>query len=183
MTIEFGVAVAALAIWLYLLLLRGGFWLGRENDTRDPPPIAAAGVPWPRVVAVVPARNEAAMLPRTLASLLAQDYPHPLTVIVVDDQSEDETSQVARHEAAAARGEVVVLRAEPRPPGWTGKVWALQQGIAHAATLRDPPQYLLLTDADIVYAPDALAHLVTRARAGGLVLTSLMAKLNCESLA
>jgi hopene-associated glycosyltransferase HpnB len=90
---------------------------------------------------------------------------------------------VARHEAAAARGEVVVLRAEPRPPGWTGKVWALQQGIAHAATLRDPPQYLLLTDADIVYAPDALAHLVTRARAGGLVLTSLMAKLNCESLA
>jgi len=183
MTIELGVGVLALAIWLYLLLFRGGFWLGRETDTRDPPPMVRAGEPWPRVVAVVPARNEAAMLPRSLPSLLAQDYPHPIAVIVVDDQSEDGTSEVARRVAAAAHGEVVVLRGQPRPPGWTGKVWALQQGIAHAATLKDPPQYLLLTDADIGYAPDAVRHLVARARAGGLVLTSLMAKLNCESFA
>jgi hopene-associated glycosyltransferase HpnB len=145
--------------------------------------LARAGEPSPRVVAVVPARNEAAVLPRSLRSLLAQDYAPPLTVILVDDQSEDDTAEVARRVAAAARGEVVVLRGEPRPPGWTGKVWALQQGIAHAATLRDPPQYLLLTDADIAYAPDALTHLVARARADGLVLASLMAKLNRESLA
>ncbi len=183
MTIELIVAVLALAIWLYLLLFRGGFWLGRETDTRDPPPLVRAGEPSPRVVAVVPARNEADVLPRSLRSLLAQDYAPPLTVILVDDQSEDDTAEVVRRVAAAAQVEVVVLRGEPRPPGWTGKVWALQQGIAHAATLRDPPQYLLLTDADIAYAPDALTHLVARARAGGLVLASLMAKLNCESLA
>jgi len=183
MTIELIVAILALAIWLYLLLFRGGFWLGRETDTRAPPPLARGVEPSPRVVAVVPARNEANVLPRSLRSLLAQDYAPPLTVILVDDQSEDGTAEVARRIAAAARGEVVVLRGEPRPPGWTGKVWALQQGIAHAATLRDPPQYLLLTDADIAYAPDALTHLVARARAGGLVLASLMAKLNCESLA
>jgi len=76
-----------------------------------------------------------------------------------------------------------VLRGAPRPPGWTGKVWAMQQGIAHAAAMPDPPHYLLLTDADISYSPDALRHLVARARSGGLVLTSLMAKLNCASLA
>ncbi len=182
-TIELIVSVLALAIWLYLLLFRGGFWLGRENDARDPPLMAAAGESWPRVVAVVPARNEADMLPQSLPSLLAQDYAHPLTVIVVDDQSEDETSQVARTVGATADGDVVVLRGQARPPGWTGKVWALQQGVAHAASLHDPPDYLLLTDADIAYAPDALRHLVTRARAGGFVLTSLMAKLKCESFA
>jgi len=183
MSIELGVAVLALAIWLYLLLFRGGFWLGRETDTRDPPPMARAGESWPRVVCIVPARNEAAMLPRSLPSLLAQDYAHSITVIVVDDQSEDDTSEVARRVAEAAHGEVVVLRGQPRPPGWTGKVWALQQGIAHAAALQNPPLYLLLTDADIAYAPDAVRQLVARARAGGLVLTSLMAKLKCESFA
>ncbi len=177
------IAVLALAVWLYLLLFRGGFWLGRETDMRDPPLTARTDEPWPRVVVVVPARNEAAMLPQSLRSLLAQDYPHPLTLIVVDDQSEDGTSEVARSVGAAAGHEVVVLRGQARPPGWTGKVWAQQQGIAHAAALSDPPDYLLLTDADIAYTPDALRHLVTRARAGDLVLTSLMAKLNCESLA
>jgi hopene-associated glycosyltransferase HpnB len=183
MTIGLGLGVLALAIWVYLLFFRGGFWLGRVSDVHDPPLMATPGDSWPRVVVVVPARNEADALPASLRSLLAQEYAQPLTVIVVDDQSEDDTSEVARRVAAAARGEVVVLRGEPRPPGWTGKVWAMQQGIAHATTLANPPQYLLLTDADIAYAPDAVTHLVARARAGGLVLTSLMAKLNCESFA
>jgi len=183
MTAELSVALLALAIWLYLLFFRGGFWLARESDARDPPLMAQSSESWPRVVAVVPARNEAAMLPHSLRSLLAQDYPAPITVIVVDDQSEDATSETALRIGASAGGDVVVVRGQPRPPGWTGKVWALQQGIAHAASLKDPPQYLLLTDADIAYAPNALMHLVARARSRGLVLTSLMAKLNCESLA
>jgi hopene-associated glycosyltransferase HpnB len=183
MTVELGVAVLAFAIWLYLLFFRGGFWLGRQSDVRDPSSMGKSAEGTPRVVAVVPARDEADVLPASLRSLLGQDYAPPLTVIVVDDQSEDDTSEVARHVAADARREIIVLRGEPRPPGWTGKVWAMQQGIAHAATLADPPRYLLLTDADIAYAPDALTHLVARARAGGLKLTSLMAKLNCESLA
>jgi hopene-associated glycosyltransferase HpnB len=183
MTIELVIAVLALAIWVYLLLFRGGFWLGRESDARDPPLTRQSGEPWPRVAAVVPARNEAAMLPQSLGSLLAQDYARPITIILVDDQSEDGTSDVARRVAAAAGREVVVLRGQPRPPDWTGKVWAMQQGIAHAAAMQDPPQFLLLTDADIGYSPDALTHLVARARSGGYVLTSLMAKLNCESFA
>jgi hopene-associated glycosyltransferase HpnB len=183
MTLELIIAGLTLAIWVYLLFFRGGFWLGRESDARDPPLPRQSGEPWPRVAAVVPARNEAAMLPQSLGSLLAQDYAPPITIILVDDQSEDGTSDVARRVAAAAGREVVVLQGQPRPPGWTGKVWAMQQGIAHAAAMQDPPQFLLLTDADIGYSPDALTHLVARARSGGYVLTSLMAKLNCESFA
>src|ERR1700680_4658148 len=147
MTIELIIAVLTLAIWVYLLLFRGGFWLGRESDARDPPSMPRSDAPWPRVVAIVPARNEAAMLQRSLRSLLAQDYARPVTVILVDDQSEDDTADVAR--SVAAGREVVVLRGQPRPPGWTGKVWAMQQGIAYAAAMQDPPQFLLLTDADI----------------------------------
>jgi hopene-associated glycosyltransferase HpnB len=183
MTLELIIAGLTLAIWVYLLFFRGGFWLGRESDARDPPLPRQSGEPWPRVAAVVPARNEAAMLPQSLGSLLAQDYAPPITIILVDDQSEDGTSDVARRVAAAAGREVVVLQGQPLPPGWTGKVWAMQQGIAHAAAMQDPPQFLLLTDADIGYSPDALTHLVARARSGGYVLTSLMAKLNCESFA
>jgi hopene-associated glycosyltransferase HpnB len=182
MIVEFGIAIVVFAIWIYLLFFRGGFWRGRENDARDVGALQS-DEPWPMIVAVVPARNEADMLPRSLRSLLAQDYPRPITVIVVDDQSEDQTSEAARSVVTAAQREVVLLQGQPRPPGWTGKVWAMQQGIVHATSLKDPPQYILLTDADIGYAPDALASLITRARAGKLVLTSLMAKLHCESFA
>jgi hopene-associated glycosyltransferase HpnB len=182
MTLELIIPVLTLAIWVYLLFFRGGFWLGRESDARDPLSMQS-DEPSPRVVVVVPARNEADVLARSLRSLLAQDYGRPITVILVDDQSEDDTSQVARGVGAAAGREVVVLQGQPQPPGWTGKVWAMQQGIAHAAAMQDPPQFLLLTDADIGYSIDALTHLVARARAGRYVLTSLMAKLNCESFA
>lgn len=183
MTLELVVAILAFAIWVYLLLFRGGFWLGRDSDARDPPSMQSEE-PWPRVVAIVPARNEADMLPQSLRSLLTQDYARPVTVILVDDQSEDDTSDVARSVAVAAGREVVVLRGQPLPPGWTGKVWAMQQGIVHAAAaLPDPPEYLLLTDADIGYSRDALTHLVARARGGGFALTSFMAKLNCKSFA
>jgi hopene-associated glycosyltransferase HpnB len=182
MSFELLVALLVLAIWIYLLLFRGWFWRGRESDTIAAPSMPRSG-PWPRVAAVVPARDEATVLPQSLPSLLAQDYTPPLTVIVVDDQSEDGTLAVARHIGSTAGREVVVLRGAPRPPGWTGKVWAMQQGIAHAAAMPAPPHYLLLTDADISYSPNALRHLVARARSGGLVLTSLMAKLNCASLA
>src|SRR5262249_15924590 len=138
---------------------------------------------WPNVVAVVPARNEADMLPRSLASLLAQDYLGPLSIVVVDDQSDDGTADVARLIAEDSRRKVTVLRGGARPEGWTGKVWAQQQGIACAGSLPDPSRYLLLTDADISFAPDNLTRLVKRARASELVMTSMMAKLNCESLA
>ncbi|MGE5260284.1 MAG: glycosyltransferase, partial [Actinomycetota bacterium] len=175
------IASLALAIWIYLVLLRGGFWLAREREDRDRPAPPADG-DWPSVVAVIPARNEALALPRTLASLSVQDYPGRLSIVVVDDDSSDGTGAVARSLAATLDREVTVLQGEPLPPGWAGKVWAQHQGIAHAEAMEPAPDYLLLTDADIEYPPELVCRLVARAEASRTVLTSLMVRLNCESL-
>jgi len=175
-------ASLALAIWIYLLAFRGGFWLAREREDRDRPAMPIGG-DWPSVVTVIPARNEALALPRTLSSLSAQDYPGRFSVVVVDDDSSDGTGAIARQLAATLDREVTVLQGVPLPPGWTGKVWAMQQGIGHAETMEHVPDYLLLTDADIAYPPDAVARLVARAKASRTVLTSLMVRLNCASLA
>ncbi len=172
-------ALLALAIWIYLLLGRGRFWRCAERDDRDQP--AADPVRWPSVVAVVPARNEAAMLPHSLHSLLGQDYPGPFSVILVDDNSDDGTLAVARELAAGAPGRLAIVGGAPLPAGWTGKLWALHQGIARAEARVAPPDYLLLTDADIGYDAGALQALVRRAGAGDLVMVSLMAKLRCDS--
>lgn len=176
------IAALALGIWIYLLAFRGGFWFAREREERARPAMPTDG-DWPSVVAVIPARNEALALPRTLSSLSAQNYPGRFSIVVVDDDSSDGTGTIARQLAATLDREVTVLHGEPLPPGWAGKVWAMRQGIAHAETMADPPDYLLLTDADIEYPPDAVARLVARAKASRTVLTSLMVKLNCESLA
>jgi len=175
------VASMVLAIWLYLVAGRGAFWLARQRDDE----IAAGEGPWPAVVAVIPARDEAECVGQTVASLLRQDYPGEFTVILVDDQSRDATAQVAREAAAAAGAaeRLRVLSGRPLPAGWTGKLWAQHQGVAAAEALPHPPAYFLLTDADIAYAPGALAGLAARMCAGGYVLTSLMAKLRCQSLA
>lgn len=163
-----------LAIWIYLIAGRGGFWLAAERDDGGPTPSA-----WPAVIAVIPARNEAPVVGAVIASLLRQDYPGAFSIILVDDQSTDGTAEVARRGAAADR--LTVLQGAGLPAGWTGKLWAMKQGVAHAQI--SEPAYLLLTDADIVYAPDTLTRLVSQAQAEGLVLTSLMAKLRCESFA
>jgi hopene-associated glycosyltransferase HpnB len=173
-------ASLALAIWLYLIFWRGGFWLAREREDRDDPSLPAGA--WPSVVAVIPARNEAAMLERCLGSLLRQDYPGPFAIVLVDDESSDGTAAAARALAAGAARALTVLEGRPPPGSWTGKVWAMHQGIA-AAKAETPPDYLLLTDADIAYASDAVRRLVTRAKAERLVLASLMVKLHCQSLA
>jgi hopene-associated glycosyltransferase HpnB len=103
--------------------------------------------------------------------------------VLVDDQSSDGTADVARRVGQSAKREMSVIAGAPPPPGWSGKVWAMHQGIAAADSVESPPQYLLLTDADIAYEPGVLKSLVARATAGKLVLTSVMAKLNCESFA
>ena len=140
---------------------------------------------WPRVVAVVPARNEAETIADSIGSLLRQDYPGAWTVILVDDDSSDGTAAIAHGAAAAIAREdrLRVVTSRGLPAGWTGKLWALKQGIDAAAALPQPPDYLLLTDADIVHAPDPVGRMVAHAEPSGLVLTSLMAKLRCESLA
>jgi len=186
MTVELVMALLALVVWITCILGRGGFWCGREHDSRGLLPARGGNVAaedWPSVVAVVPARNEAELLPRSLASLLAQDYRGAFVIVIVDDQSDDGTADAAWRLAAGSRRKVIVVPGGPLPQGWTGKVWALEQGIAHASTLARPPCFLLLTDADISHVPDSLTRLIERARANALVMTSLMAKLNCESLA
>ena len=165
-------ALLPLAIWLYLLLAHGRFWLTRERDTAVLPPLAT----WPSVVAVVPARDEADVIARSIGSLAAQDYPGDFRIILVDDDSSDGTGDIVR---AIGSPRVAVVDGTPLPPGWTGKLWAVEQGIAAAQGAR----YLWLTDADIAHAPDTLASLVSRAECGNLVLTSLMAKLRCDTLA
>jgi hopene-associated glycosyltransferase HpnB len=170
-----------LAIWLYLLAGRGAFWLAGERDDE----VAAGEGVWPSITAVIPARDEAECVGETVASLLRQNYPGEFTVIVVDDQSRDATAQVAR-DAAATLGttdRLTVLSGRALPVGWTGKLWAQQQGVEAAEAHLQPPAYILFTDADIVYAPDELRKLTARAQSGSYVLTSLMAKLRCESLA
>jgi hopene-associated glycosyltransferase HpnB len=168
----------ALSIWLYLLSARGGFWLARERDN-------AVGVPqlshWPSVVAVIPARNEADVIAQSVGSLLNQDYPGSLRIVLVDDGSEDGTAAAAR-QVAVENGVACldVLRGTALPARWTGKLWALQQGIQHVGKDSD---YLLMTDADIGHAPDNVRTLVARAEQDGRVLVSLMAQLSCTTWA
>jgi hopene-associated glycosyltransferase HpnB len=173
-------ASMVLAIWLYLLLGRGAFWLGRERDEA----VGGPG-PWPAITAVIPARDEAECVGETVASLLRQDYAGAFHVVLVDDQSRDGTAEVARAAAAAlgAIDRLTLVSGRALPAGWTGKLWAQNQGVEAAEAGPHPPELILLTDADIVYAPDALAKLAARAQAGGYALTSLMAKLRCESFA
>jgi hopene-associated glycosyltransferase HpnB len=159
----------ALAAWIYLLVGRGFFWLARERDDTGLPPDPDT---WPDVVAVVPARNEADVIERSIGSILAQDYPGAFRVVLVDDASDDGTAARAAI-AAGADGRLTILTGRPLPAGWTGKLWAVSQGVEAAGA----PAYLWITDADIAHAPQTLRRLVARAEAGGLTLVSLMARL------
>lgn len=182
MTIGLAIATLASAIWLYLIVARGAFW---RASVRDDANLNAQPQTWPRVMAVVPARNEVDVIAQSLHSLLTQDYPGSLDVILVDDQSRDGTSAMAAATAAnlQAQNRLIIVSGRTLPAGWAGKVWAMKQGVDRSETLPRPPDYLLFLDADIACAPDALKRLVARAEADGLVLTSLMAKLRCETWA
>ncbi|MBY0335220.1 MAG: glycosyltransferase [Acetobacteraceae bacterium] len=173
-----GIALAALTAWLVLLLGRGFFWQARDDDSD------AASLPdparWPAVTAIVPARDEAETIAATVRSLTAQDYPGPLRIIVVDDRSSDGTGDLAR---AAGDARLTVVTGRGKAPGWTGKLHALEQGLAEAGRRPEAADYLLFTDADIEHDPDSLRRLVQRAEAGRLDLVSLMARLRCESAA
>jgi hopene-associated glycosyltransferase HpnB len=174
-------AMISAALWIYLLIGRGRFWQADACDA-----LAATlpdGASWPTVTAIIPARNESRVLGHTLPSLLAQRYDGIFRVVLIDDHSEDDTADVARAVAQAcnASERLTLLRAGALPPGWTGKLWAMQQAFASLEGQGGHPEFVLFTDADIHYAPKALMHLVARAVAGRLVLTSIMAKLHCAS--
>lgn len=181
-------AALAAAAWVYLLAGHGGYW---RTDQRLPDGVDPAG--WAAVVAVVPARDEAAMLPQTLPTLLAQHYPGPFEVVVVDDRSGDGTAEVAAALGRDARRPLRVVAGAPPPPGWVGKVWAMAQGVD--ATRPAPPSevrtgfcaqpgsagYVLFTDADIAWQPWTLRDLVVAAESDDQDLVSQMALLRADT--
>jgi hopene-associated glycosyltransferase HpnB len=168
---------AAVAVWTYLLFARGGFWRVSAKAF-----LSDATATHARVAVVIPARNEAEFIGRTVTSILQQDHPGPLHILVVDDHSADHTSAAAIEAADAAgkRDSLSVIASAPLPGGWTGKLWAVHQGVVRSAELR--PEYIWLTDADVVHGPATLRNLIGKAREG-FDLVSLMVKLRCESLA
>jgi len=180
-TVAFILAALSLCIWIVLTFFRGSFWLlGRFDDDAAPHEELKTR---PRVVAVLPARNEADTIARTVESLLAQDYGREFRVVVVDDHSEDATVALAKSAAEDYGGtaHVEVISAAPLAPGWTGKLWAMQQAIEHASSR--VPDYFWFTDADIVHEPDTLERLVARAEQSRLDLASLMVLLQARTFA
>jgi hopene-associated glycosyltransferase HpnB len=182
------VSVLSLGLWCYLLLARGMFWRCDErDDTLLPmsPTMTGGDAPrsWPSVIAIVPARDEAGTIARCVGSLLRQDYPGSFSLVLVDDQSSDDSAAIAAAAAQAFHSEsrLEIMAGTNVPPGWTGKLWAMRQGLATFDSSATPPEFVLFTDADIAYEPQALRRLVEIAGVRESVLTSLMAKLRCES--
>ncbi|HEV2401867.1 MAG TPA: glycosyltransferase [Candidatus Sulfotelmatobacter sp.] len=170
------IGALASVIWIVLVIGWGRFWrvvtlpggLQLRSDA-------------PRVAVIVPARNEADVIGRVISSLLAQDYPGPLRIFVVDDHSTDSTGAIVADAAKNAADRVTVVAAAPLPAGWTGKMWALAQGVERAAEFS--PEYFLFSDADIVHAPGSVTSLGAMAQARSLDMVSLMVKLRCVSFA
>ena len=180
MSIALALAATCLALWIGLVTLRGGFW--RVAPRLDPAPGCPRPTsPAPPVAVVIPARNEADVLPETLTTVVAQDYPGTFHVTLVDDQSDDGTSAVAQAAAAEVGrpDRLTVLRGGPLPPGWAGKVWALAQGTQRGDLVDS--EYVWFTDADIAHAPGVLRALVEKAESEGWDLVSVMARLRVDS--
>ncbi len=173
---------ASLAAWVYLAFFNGRFWRG-DQRIHAPAPADDALAQWPAVVAVVPARNEADVVERTLESLLAQRYPGDFQIVLVDDRSEDGTGDAARRLAREhpAGSRLHVAATGEMPLGWVGKVWALHTGIERARELEPAARYLHLTDADVEHAPGNLRSMVYEAEVEGLSLVSLMVMLHCRT--
>jgi hopene-associated glycosyltransferase HpnB len=177
-TLLVALGLLSVLIWLGILLARGFFWIIGDKVLPEERCVETY-----RTAVVIPARNEAGVIAETIESLLKQDANGPLHVFLVDDESSDGTVDIARA-AAARRGapdRLTVRQSSSLPPGWTGKLWAVSQGIAEA--MRWQPDFLLLTDADVSHAPDNVSRLLAVAEGQGYDLTSLMVKLNCGHVA
>ncbi|MBD0264375.1 MAG: glycosyltransferase, partial [Tolypothrix sp. Co-bin9] len=182
--IIFGVILLSLATWIGLLTLRGQFW--RTDQRLEVEKIRLESLP--TVCAVIPARNEADLLPTTVRSLLRQDYHGSFTVFLVDDHSTDGTPDIAEGVAHALNKsqQLHIVSAQALPSGWTGKLWAIEQGIQAVETEDvasvEKPDYFLLTDADIEHDVANLRRLVAKAEKDNLDLVSVMVRLRCKSL-
>jgi hopene-associated glycosyltransferase HpnB len=173
------VAALTVVIWLYLALARGSFWRTKNiNPDAGDQAVFSGGV-----LAVVPARNEAELIGPVVTSLLNQNVA--MAIVLVDDESTDDTADVARRtaEKAGKAEALIVIPSKPLPVGWTGKIWSMHQGIERARACGISPAWLLLTDADVVHGPETVASLGLIATQGRYDLVSFMVKLHCESLA
>src|SRR5215510_6283904 len=166
-------------VWLYLLLVRGGFWRVSRHLPRSLPDERSS---W-RVAVIVPARNEAEVIGQSIMSLLRQTGNNSIHIFLVDDSSSDGTAEIAQQaaEQAGKSKDLTVIGGSPLPTGWTGKLWAVQQGIEQAREWR--PQFFLLTDADILHAPDNISTLAVIAESGRYDLASFMVKLHYRTVA
>ncbi len=180
MLIAWIIVCASLAAWIALIVGRGGFWLPQPqlHPTQSNLDAQCQG---PAVVAVIPARNEEAVLGKTLPTVLNQEYEGEFRVILVDDRSKDDTVSVARSAAehSGFPGRLNVLPGQPLPDGWAGKVWAMNQGVDLATT--GPADFIWFTDADVAHDPGMLRALVEKATAEDLDLVSLMAQLQIDT--
>jgi hopene-associated glycosyltransferase HpnB len=174
-------AALSLVIWLILFFFWGNFW--RIWESLADRMIVPSLTTWPRVTAVIPARNEAASIAPVVASLATQDYPGEFSVIIVDDHSEDATARLA-HNAATESGAAArfqIISAPELAPGWTGKLWALNSGVASAEN--PSPEFFWFTDADVIHPPDTLRRLVLRSQSEKHDLNSLMVLLESRTFA
>ncbi|MDJ0703038.1 MAG: glycosyltransferase [Leptolyngbyaceae cyanobacterium MO_188.B28] len=194
--IGLGLTVLSLLIWVGLIVFWGQFWradqrleagdqLPENKSTREDfthPPIHPSTHPR-SICAIIPARNEADLLPITVRSLLRQTYPGQFSIILVDDQSTDGTGEAAQQaaEMVGQADRLTVISGQPLPAGWTGKLWAMEQGVRHAQQRPSPPDYFLFTDADIEHSPTNLQQLADKAEQNHLDLASLMVLLRCQS--
>ena len=168
----------SLLAWLYLLFFHGRFWQVSRLQSQTLPATSINGT----IAVIIPARDEANNIGRAVRSLLAQSCANVLQIYVVDDNSTDGTADAARAAVSGSDQERLhIISGRPLQPGWTGKLWAVQQGID--AALEANPQFLLLTDADVEHAPENIATLAAIAERDGFDLVSFMVKLHCQSAA
>lgn len=166
-------SLASLGAWLWLYFARGGFWRADQRLADAPPPAK-----WPAIAAVVPARNEAASIGAVVSAYMESDYRGGLSLVIADDHSVDGTADIARSTAEGAARNLQIADVPALPPGWSGKLWAVQAGLRQAADAAPDAKYILLTDADIVLAKDTITRLVASAERDNLALASLMARLD-----
>ena len=169
----------SLVVWLFLLLFWGNFWQANLLINSGDRELEI----YPAVWAVVPARDEAEVISVSLTSLLNQNYLGEFEVVLVDDNSRDRTSEIAKQTTSKLNktDKLTIISGKPLPDGWKGKLWAMQQGVDYAQQQTSTPDYFLFTDADIKHDLDNLSQLITKAETENLDLVSLIVRLHCKS--